>query len=152
LLFKAKIYSFTYMENVEFKQIAHINDDGRPLCSNDSEYLHLCEPDKFERLPQECRCQRCEQLFRHCLNTPTNKQYLLTELSRRTSDQDSWSAVTDLRKSKTKAKLTSLSRTLWQLEIEGLVEMKTNGNDSFVRLSNKAKSNSYLIEVYLVDC
>jgi len=129
---------------------AHVNDEGRPLCNQVGDYLHLCEPDEFERLPKECRCQRCEQLFRHCFNAPNSKQHLLTEISRRTPDQDTWCSVTDLCKRKTEAELTSLSRTLRQLELEGLVVMRTgNHNKALVRLSDKRNStNPYLLDVF----
>jgi hypothetical protein len=138
------------MEKDEIQQIAHVNDEGRPLCNLNNDYLHLYEPDEFEQLPKECRCKRCEQLFRHCFNISNNKQHLLPEISRRTPDQDSWCTVTDLCKSKTKAELTSLSRTLRQLELESLVEMRTdNHNQSFIRLSDKRNStNFYLLDVF----
>jgi hypothetical protein len=138
------------MERDEIKQIAHINDEGRPLCNRDGNYLHLCEPDEFEGLPKECRCRRCEQLFRSSFILSNSKQYLLTEISRKTPNQDSWCPLTDLCKSKTKAELTSLSRTLRQLELEGLVEMRTdNHNKVFVRLCDKGNStNPYLLDVF----
>jgi DNA-binding MarR family transcriptional regulator len=129
---------------------AHVNDEGRPLCNQGGDCLQLFEPDEFEKLPKEFRCQRCEQFLSHCLNLSNNKQQLLTEISRRTPDRDSWCPVTDLCKSKTKAELTSLSRTLRQLELEGLVEMRTdNHNQSFVRLCDKGNStNPYLLDVF----
>jgi hypothetical protein len=96
------------MQKYDTTQIAHINNEGRPLCNQDGDYLHLCEPVEFERLPKECRYKRCEQLFRHCFNAPNSKQHLLTEISRRTPDQDSWCPVIDLCKRKTEAELTSL--------------------------------------------
>ena len=132
---------------------AHVNDEGRPLCNLDNDYLHLSEPDEFERLPKECRCQRCEQFLIHRFNISNNKQQLLTEISRRTPDQDSWCPVTDLCKRKTEAELTSLSRTLRQLEVEGLVEMRTdNHNKAFVRLSNKRNlTNPYLLDVFIMN-
>jgi hypothetical protein len=135
------------------KPIAHINNEGQPLCNLDSDYLHLCEPDEFVRLPKECRCQRCEQLFGHCLNIADNKQQLLTKISRRTPDQYSWCPVTDLCKKQTETELTSLSRSLRQLEVQGLVEMQTdNHNQVLVRLSHKKHSSSdYLLDVYQVD-
>jgi len=129
---------------------AHINDEGRPLCSQDGDYLHLFEPDEFEGLPKECRCKRCEQLFRHCFNAPNSKQHLLTEISKRTQKQNSWCPVLDLCKRQTEAGLTSLTRTLRQLELEGLVEMRTdNHNKAFVRLCDKGNStNPYLLDVF----
>jgi len=140
------------MQNNEENSKAHINDDGRPLCNQNGDYLHLCEPDEFERLPKECRCQRCEQLYRHCFNVSNSKQNILTMISRRMTDQDSWCVVTDLCKSKTKAELTSLSRTLRQLELEGLVEIRTdNHNQSLIRLRDKRKStNPYLLDVFQI--
>lgn len=140
------------MERGEIKQIAHINDEGRPLCNQDSDYLHLCEPDEFERLPKECRCQRCEQLYKHCFNAPNRKPHLMTLISRKTPDQDNWCPLTDLCKSKTRAELTSLSRTLRQLDLEGLVEMTTRGNKTIVRLSDKRNStNDYLLDVFEIS-
>jgi hypothetical protein len=138
------------MQDYDITQIAHVNNEGRPLCNQEGDYLHLCEPDEFERLPKECRCKRCEQLFRHCFNAPNNKQHLLTEISRKTPDQDSWCCVTDLCKVKTQAELTSLTRTLRQLELEGLVEMRTDNHEkAFVRLSDKGNStNPYLLDVF----
>ena len=135
-------------ENIELR--AHVNDDGRPLCNQDDDYLHLCEPDEFERLPKECRCQRCEQLYRSSFILSNSKQHLLTEISRRTPDQDSWCPMTDLCKSKTKAELALLTRTLHQLELDDLVEIRTeNHNKAFVRLSNKGNStNPYLLDVF----
>ena len=129
---------------------AHVNNQSRPLCNQDGDYLHLCEPDEFEKLPKECRCQRCEQLFRHCFNVSNNKQQLLTEISRRTPDQNIWCPVEDLCKSKTEATLTSLHRSLRQLELEGLVMMRSdNHNKVFVRLSDKRNSaNPYLLNVF----
>lgn len=136
-------------DNQNIESTAHVNDEGRPLCNQD-EYLHLCESDEFERLPKECRCQRCEQLFRHCFNMSNNKQRLLTEVSRKTPDQDSWCCVTDLCKSKTKDELTSLSRVLRQLELESLVEMRIdNLNQSLVRLRDTGNStNPYSLDVF----
>jgi len=128
---------------------AHVNDEGRPLCNKVGDYLHLLEHDEFEGLPKECRCKRCEKLFRQCFNMPNNKQRLLTEISRRTPEQDSWCPVTKLCKKQTEAELISLSRSLRQLELEGLVEMKDNHNKSFVRLCNKGNStNPYLLDVF----
>jgi hypothetical protein len=131
---------------------AHVNDEGRPLCKRNGDYIHLCEPDEFDRLPKKCRCKRCEQLYQACCNAPNSKQQLLTEISRRTPDQDSWCTVTDLCKSKTKAELTSLSRSLRQLELEGLIEMQTdNHNKAFVRLCDKRNStNPYLLDVFQI--
>lgn len=139
-------------EKQNIESTAHVNDEVQPLCSQDGDYLHLCEPDEFEGLPKECRCQRCEQLFRHCFNAPNSEQHLLTEISRRTPEQDSWCPVSKLRKKQTEAELTSLSRTLRQLELEGLVEMRTdNYNQSFVRLSDKGNStNPYLLDVFQI--
>jgi hypothetical protein len=137
-------------EKQNIEATAHVNDDGRPLCNQDGDYLHLCEPDEFERLPKECRCQRCEQLFRSSFILSNSKQHLLTEISRRTPDRDSWCLVADLCKRQTEAELTSLSRTLRQLELEGLVEMRTdNHNKAFVRLCNKRNStNPYLLNLF----
>jgi hypothetical protein len=133
------------MQDCDITQIAHVNNKGRPLCSHDGKYLHLCEPDEFERLPKECRCQRCELFLGHrtTLNPLSDKeQQLLMEISRRTPDRDSWCPVTDLCKKKTEAVLTSLSRSLRRLEVQGLVETKTDShNKSFVRLSNKNYSD-----------
>jgi len=137
-------------EKKNFGSTAHVNDEGRPLCNQEGDYLHLCEPDEFERLPKECRCQSCEQVFRHCFNLSNSKQHLLTEISRRTPDQDSWCSVTDLCRKQTEAELTPLSRTLRQLELEGLVEKRTdNHNQSLVRLRDKGNSaNPYLLDVF----
>ena len=85
---------------------AHLNDEGRPLCKLDNDYLHLCEPDEFERLPKECRCQRCEQLLRSSFILSNSKQHLLTEISRKAPNQDSWCPVVDLCRRKTEAELT----------------------------------------------
>ena len=126
-------------------QIAHVNEEGRPLCQKDGGYLHLCEPDEFETLPKECRCQRCEQFLGHCMDIKSlsdNEQQLLMEISRRTPGHDSWCPVTDLCKKKTEAALTSLSRSLRQLELQGLVETKTDSNNmAFVRLCDKGHSD-----------
>ena len=132
---------------------AHVNDEGRPLCNLDNDYLRLCEPDEFERLPKECRCKRCEQFLSHRFNLSNNKQQLLTEISRRTSDQHSWCSVIDLCKKKTEAEFTSLNRALRQLEVEGLIEMRTdNHNNAFVRLSDKRNStNPYLLDVFQIN-
>lgn len=140
-------------ENQNIESTAHVNNEGRPLCNQDGDYLHLCEPDEFERLPKECRCQRCEQLFGHCFNISNNKQHLLTEISRRTPAQDDWYPVMDLCKRKTEVELTSLARTLRQLEVELLVEMRTdNHNMAFVRLGDKKHSSSdYLLDVYQIS-
>ena len=129
---------------------AHVNDEGQPLCNKVGDYLHLLEYDEFEGLPKECRCKRCEKLFRQCFNIPNNKQRLLTEISRKTPTPDSWCPVTDLCEKQTKAELTSLNRTLRQLEVEGLVEMLTdNHNRDFVRLSDKRNStNPYLLDIF----
>ena len=142
------------MERVEIKQIAHVNDEGRPLCNQDGDYLHLCESDEFERLPKECRCGRCEQLLVQCEGikpVPGKQQQLIKEISRRTPS-GSWCAVIDLCKRKTEAELTLLNRSLQQLEIQGLVEMRTdNHSKSFVRLSGKANSGSEtLFDVYQI--
>jgi len=138
------------MQDYDTIQIAHVNNEGRPLCNKDDNYLHLCELDEFESLPKECRCQRCEQLYRVCFNVPNSKQHLLTEISRKMPDQDSWCCVTDLCKMKTQAELTSLTRTLRQLELEGLVEIRTdNHNQTCVRLSDTRNStNPYLLDVF----
>jgi hypothetical protein len=134
-------------QNIELT--AHVNDEGRPLCNQDGNYLHLCEPDEFERLPKECRCQRCEPLFRSSFILSNSKQHLLTEISRKTPNQDSWCPVVELYRRKTEAELTSLNRSLRQLELEGLVEMKESHNKSFVRLSDKRNStNLYLLDVF----
>lgn len=79
-----------------------------------------------------------------------NEQQLLMEISRRTPSRDSWCLVTDLCKKKTEVALTSLSRSLGQLELQGLVETKTDShNKSFVRLSEKKDStNPYLLDVF----
>ena len=135
------------MQNNEIPT-AHLNDSGRPLCNQAGDYPHLCEPDEFERLPKEYRCKRCEQLFVSCRDISDNKQLLLTEISKRTPG-DNWCPVADLCKNKTEAVLTSLGRSLRQLEVQGLVEMRT---DNYVRLSDKGNSNSYLLDVYKVDC
>ena len=137
------------MQNYDTTQIAHVNKEGRPLCNQNGDYFHLCEPDEFERLLKECRCQRCEQLFRSSFILSNSKQHLLTMISRRTPKPDSWCPLADLCKSKTKAELTSLSRTLRQLELEGLVETRTdNQNKAFVRLCDKRNStNPYLLDV-----
>ena len=129
---------------------AHLNDEGRPLCKLDNDYLHLCEPDEFERLPKECRCQRCEQLLRSSFILSNSKQHLLTEISRKAPNQDSWCPVVDLCRRKTEAELTSLNRTLRQLEVEGLVEMRTdNYNKAYVRLRDKGNStNPYLLNLF----
>ena len=144
------------MERVEIMQVAHVNDEGRPLCNQNGDYQQLCEPDEFDRLPKECRCQRCEQLFGHRINInplSDNKQQLLTEISRRTPDRDSWCPVDDLCKKMTEAALTSLNRTLRQLEVQGLVEMRTdNHNNAFVRLSDKSHSeNGRLYDVFQIS-
>jgi hypothetical protein len=139
------------MESDEKMQVAHVNDEGQPLCNKVGDYLHLLEFDEFEGLPKECRCKRCEQLFRHCFNIPNNTQQLLTEISRRTPEPDSWCPVKDLCKIKTEAAMISLSRSLQLLEAEGLVRMKTNCNESFVRLCDKGNSaNAYLLDVFQV--
>jgi len=134
------------MQVYDTTQIAHVNNEGRPLCNQDGNYLHLCEPDEFERLPKECRCQRCEQFLGHRTDPnllSDNEQQTLIEISRRTPDQNSWCLVTDLCKKKTEAALTSLSRSLRQLELQGLVETKTDShNKSFVRLSDKGYSDN----------
>jgi len=144
------------MEREEIEQIAHVNDEGRPLCNQVGEHFHLCEPDEFERLPNECRCGRCERFLRdrRDLNPLTNsQQQLLAEITRKTPE-DYWYPVTDLCKRKTEAELTSLNRSLRRLEVQGLVEMRTdNHNESFVRLSNKGNSTGgYLLDVYQIDC
>ena len=134
------------MQDYDISQIAHVNNEGRPLCNQDGNYLHLCEPDEFERLPKECRCQRCERFLGHRMDInplSDNEQQILMEISRRTPSQDSWCPVTDLCKKKTEAALTSLSRLLRQLEVQGLVETKTDShNKSFVRLSDKSYSDN----------
>ena len=137
---------------MEIMQIAHVNDEGQPLCNQDGSYFHLCEPDEFERLPKDYRCHRCEQLFRHCFNLSNNKQQLLTEISRRTHERDSWCPVKDLCKIKTEVVMISISRSLRLLEVEGLVEMKANRNESFVRLCDKGNSaNAYLLDVFQIS-
>jgi len=126
-------------------QIAHVNEEGRPLCHQEGNYLHLCEPDEFEALPKECRCERCDRFLgnRMRLNPLSdNMQRLLMEISRRTPDRDSWCCVTDLCRQKTEAALTSLSRSLRQLEIQGFVETKTDGHNKVsVRLCDKGHSD-----------
>lgn len=140
------------INRMEIKQIAHVNEENQPLCNQEGDYLHLCETDEFEMLPKECRCQRCEHLYRHCFNAPNSKQYLLTQISRKTSGQDSWCPVTDLCKRQTEAERTSLSRSLRQLELEGLVEITTNGNEAFVRLRDKGNSTSaFLLDVFQIN-
>ena len=144
------------MERVEIKLIAHVNDEGRPLCNQDGDYLHLCEPDEFNRLPKEYRCERCEQFLRHRMDInplSDSQQQLLAEISRRTPDRDSWCPVADLCKRKTEAALTSLHRSLRQLEVQGIVEMRNdNHNQSFVRLSDKGNSTSgYLLDVFQIS-
>ena len=59
--------------------------------------------------------------------------------------------VKDLYKIKTEATMISLSRSLRLLEAEGLVRMKTNCNESFVRLCDKGNlENAYLLDVFQV--
>jgi DNA-binding MarR family transcriptional regulator len=79
-----------------------------------------------------------------------NEQQLLMEISRRTPGRDSWCPVTDLCKKKTEAAITSLSRSLRKLELQGLVETKTDSHSkSFVRLSDKGYSdNRRLFDVF----
>ena len=143
------------MERVEIKLTVHVNDEGRPLCNQVGDYLHLCEPDEFNRLPKECRCERCEQFLRHRMDInplSDSQQQLLAETSRRTPDRDSWCPVADLCKRKTEAALTSLHRSLRQLEIQGMVEMRNdNHNQSFVMLSGKANSGrEMLFDIYQI--
>jgi hypothetical protein len=143
------------MERVEIKLIAHVNDEGRPLCNQDGDYQQLCEPDEFDRLPKECRCERCEQLLGYCRDTNSlmdGQQQLLTEISRRTPNGDSWCPVSDLIKKKTASGWTSLHRSLQRLEVRGLIERKTDShNRAFVRLSNKGQSDSgRLFDVYQI--
>jgi DNA-binding MarR family transcriptional regulator len=82
-----------------------------------------------------------------------NNQQLLTEISKRIPERDSWYSVTDLCKRKTEAELTSLSRLLRQLEVQGLVEMRTdNHNNAFVRLSDKSHfENGRLYDVFQIS-
>lgn len=143
------------MQDSDTTQTAHVNDEGRPLCNQDGDYLHLCESDEFERLPKECRCKRCEQLLGYCGNgysLSNSPQQLLTEISRRTPG-DSWCAVIDLCKVKTESAITSLHRSLRQLEVQGLIELKTDShNQDFVRLSGTKHSGSeYLFDVFTTN-
>ena len=103
------------MERVEKPQVAHVNDEDQPLCNQDGDYLHLCEPDEFNLLPKECRCERCERFLRHRMDVnplSDSQQQLLAEISRRTPSRDSWCPVTDLCKKQTEAALTSLNVTV----------------------------------------
>jgi hypothetical protein len=135
---------------------AHVNDEGRPLCNQEGDYLYLCEPDEFIKLPKECRCQRCERFLNHKTNInplSANQQKLLAEISRRTPDQDSWCPLADLCKKKTEAALTSLNRLLRVLEVQDLVEIKAdNHNKTFVRLKDKGYSeDGKLYDVFQIS-
>jgi len=133
-------------EAARLEPIAHVDDEGRPLCNQVGDYLHLCDLDEFERLPKLSKCGRCERLLGHSSYTSplsNNQQQLLAEISKRTPDRDSWCPVADLCKKKTSAGWTSLHRSLRRLEVRGHIERKTdNHNQGFVRLSDRNFSNS----------
>ena len=144
------------MERGEIEQLVHVNDEGRPLCNQVGNYFHLCEQDEFDRLPNECRCGRCEQFLRVRMdsNTLSNSQrQLLAEISRRTPGRNSWCSESELIKKKTASSWTSLNRSLQRLEVRGLIERKTDSsNRVFVRLSNKDQADrGQLFDVYQMD-
>jgi len=124
-----------------FGPTAHVDHEGRPLCNQRGDYLHLCELDEFDRLPGINRCKRCERSIGHCIETNSlsdNQQSLLAEISKRTPDRDSWCSVAELCENKTSAGLPPLHRSLRRLEVRGLVERrKDKHNRAHVRLSGK---------------
>ena len=153
---EGKLHRIMSMERDEIEQLAHVNDEGQPLCNQANNYFHLCEPDEFERLPKECRCGRCERFLRARTDSnplSNSQQQLLAEISRRTPGRDSWCLVSELINKKTASSWTSLNRSLQKLEVRGLIERKTDSrNRAFVRLSNKGQSGiGQLFDVYQMD-